>query len=360
MKQHTTASRLFILTVSGILGSLVGCSPEQTFSGPPQNNGQGGSSSEQSSDTTTTGGMGYPGTGGASAQDTSGQGGAATGGASSQQTGGAGNATGGAASDTGGKSSTGGTKTSTGGTGTKTSTGGTKASTGGSKATGGKSSTGGADSDPTGGKASTGGATAAGTTAPANTGTTVEFSASGKATGAMSGWGYVAMGATDTVTSPTCGSSQTEITATAPCTSTTNWEGTGLCVTGEVPIADTAYKSWGLAVGVGASVSKTEGLGQSFSSVTISVSGTPKTNLRAQVHLVGEPDGTTYCAMLTPGTAIPFTDFVTDCWETTPAGTAITAADVPNIDKIAVQVSANDTAAITVTNLCITGIEFAK
>jgi hypothetical protein len=61
---------------------------------------------------------------------------------------------------------------------------------------------------------------------------------------------------------------------------------------------------------------------------------------------------------MTSGTAIPFASFATDCYNPVPTGAKITATDVPNIDRINVQVSSG-TAAITVTNLCITGITFS-
>ena len=193
-----------------------------------------------------------------------------------------------------------------------------------------------------------------------NTGKTVTFT-TGKAAGAMSGWAFVAMGTTDTVSDPTCGTAKALITEAAPCATTTNWSTTAsLCVTGSVPIADApTYASWGLSIGVNASATDGVGLGQSFSSVTIAVTGSPLTGLRATVHKAGEAAKVSYCATLTPGTAIPLTSFITDCYNGTAAiGTKITAADVPNIDKIGVQVSSG-TVAIPVTNLCITGITFS-
>jgi hypothetical protein len=60
---------------------------------------------------------------------------------------------------------------------------------------------------------------------------------------------------------------------------------------------------------------------------------------------------------MTSGTAIAFTSFNTKCYDTPPDGVALTAADVPNIDEIYVDVP-SITTAITVTNLCITGIAF--
>jgi hypothetical protein len=62
---------------------------------------------------------------------------------------------------------------------------------------------------------------------------------------------------------------------------------------------------------------------------------------------------------MTSGLAIPFTSFNTKCENSPPDGKALTAADVPDIDKISVQVPSNYYA-ISVTNLCLTGIKFAK
>jgi hypothetical protein len=117
--------------------------------------------------------------------------------------------------------------------------------------------------------------------------------------------------------------------------------------------------NWGVLVGLNSTDPAGSGLGQSFTSVTITVTGAPSSGLRAQVHKKGDTDAVTYCAALTSGTAIPFTSFVTDCYNTVPAGTKIAAGDVTNIDKIAVQVSSGS-AAITVAELCIAKIDFAK
>jgi hypothetical protein len=214
--------------------------------------------------------------------------------------------------------------------------------------------TGGAYSAPTGGAVAypTGGA------ATANTGKTVTF-VSGKAVGAMTGYGWTSLGATDTISSPTCGASMAPITGATPCNSITNWSSTtALCVSGNVPIADVpTYASWGLDIGVSATYPATGGLGQSFTSITISVTGSPLTGLRAQVHRLGDPVGTSYCAPITSGTAIRFTTFSVDCYNTVPKGPFIAAADVTNIDIVDVQVPSG-AAAIAVTNLCITGITF--
>jgi len=225
--------------------------------------------------------------------------------------------------------------------------------------------TGGTTYAPTGGiVAPTGGTTTVtptgGTTSTSPTGTTVTFAA-GKAVGAMTGYGWVALGTADSVTDPTCGAGKTPITAAASCLTSTTWSSTtGLCISGSVPALGTPPDytgNWGVSVGVNADAAG-GGLGQSFSSITIAVSGTPSSGLRAMVHKKGDPDATSYCAALTAG-AMPLTSFSTTCYNTATPGTAITAADVPNIDKISVQVSSG-AAAIAVSSLCITGITFAK
>jgi hypothetical protein len=199
-----------------------------------------------------------------------------------------------------------------------------------------------------------------GTPSSTPTGTTVTFAA-GKAQGAMVGYGWVALGTADTITDPTCGPAKTAISAAASCLTSTNWSSaSALCVTGTVPALGTPPDytgNWGLSVGVNADTAL-GGLGQSFSSITIAVSGSPSSGLRAMVHKKGDPDATSYCATLTSG-AMPLTSFSTTCYTPAAPGTPITAADVPNIDKISVQVSSG-TAAIAVSNLCITGITFAK
>jgi hypothetical protein len=187
--------------------------------------------------------------------------------------------------------------------------------------------------------------------------------ASGKAAGAMTGYGWVALGSADTVTDPTCGPSKAAITSAAPCATSTNWSTTtGLCITGSIPALGTPPDytgNWGVSVGVNAGPAAGTGLGQSFASITIAVAGSPATGLRAMVHRSGDPDATSYCYALTPGTAIPLTSFSTTCYNTATPGTALTAADVPKIDKVSVQVSSG-AAAISVASLCINGITFAN
>ena len=357
MRQHLKASSLFILSLSGIIGYIVGCSPEQQMAipnnvaGSASNGGAGGSSSTPSG----TGGDSYPGTGGAGAN--TGGAGANTGGANAN-TGGAGANVGGAGVTGGAAGVTGGSKATTGGAGV---TGGSKATTGGKAGTTGGAgvTTGGASVvTPTGGAATTTGGAAGptGGAAATNSGTTVTFSSSGKATGAMSGWAYVSLGSGDSITDPTCGG--TTITNAAPCNTSTTWTG-GVCMTGDVPAlpaspTDADYKAnWGVSIGVNAGDPDTVTLGQSFTSITFAMTGTPSTGLRAQVTT---SDGTVYCATMTPGTALALTSFKVSCYAATP-GAALTAAGVKNITKVEVQVSSSSTDT-PVTKLCLTGITF--
>jgi hypothetical protein len=218
---------------------------------------------------------------------------------------------------------------------------------------------GGTTSNSTASTKATGGTVTATTTAATtnpNTGKTVTFKA-GKAEGAMSGYGYVALGSDDEVTSPDCDG--TPITSSAPCESGTKWEAdTSLCITGSIPAlpakpVDADYASnWGVSIGINATNPDSGTLNQAHTSIAFTITGKPTTGLRAQVS-IGSID---YCYdKVASGTAIPFTSFNTACWDN--SGTSLTAANVAKIEKVALQVSSSSTA-ITVTSLCITGITF--
>ena len=206
-----------------------------------------------------------------------------------------------------------------------------------------------------GGSPATGGSPAAG-------GNSVTFSA-GQAQGAMTGYGWVAMGtAGDAVTDPNCGASApyAAITATAACTTQTHWNSdTSLCMTGTIaalPAAPTQadYSSnWGLEIGVNANSDAVSTIGVAHTSINVGVTS-PATGLRVNIHRKGDPDTSPYCASYT-GSAIPLTSFNTACWDN--SGTAFTAADATNIDKVMIQVPSSGTA-VTVTNMCMTGITF--
>jgi len=357
MKRTQRATSLLITAVASFF-AVQGCNTTTSLQPvPQQDDGSGGDTSVVG----TTGGATGVNTGVSTGGTSSGVGGTTT----QASTGGttmSGGDTGGTASGvtTGGRVATGG-RAPTGGRSTAGATGGSVGlATGGDgvvAATGGTPVVGATGGTPAVG--ATGGAAAIG-----NTGKVVTFT-TGKANGAMSGWAFVALGSADTITDPTCGTAKAAITAAAPCTTSANWSSaTGLCVTGAIPALPatptaTDYSSnWGLSVGVNSTETAGGGLGQSLTSMAITVTGSPLTGLRAVVHRKGDADSVSYCAALTSGTAIALTSFVTDCYNTTPTGTKITSADIPNIDKVSVQVSSGGTA-ITVANLCITGITFS-
>ena len=97
--------------------------------------------------------------------------------------------------------------------------------------------------------------------------------------------------------------------------------------------------------------------GDTFKTITFSMTGSPLTGLRAVLHKNGDPNTTGYCASMTPGTAVAISDFNSACWDG--SGTSLTDADVPSIDKVGVQVSSS-AAAATVSNLCLTKIAFGN
>jgi hypothetical protein len=194
---------------------------------------------------------------------------------------------------------------------------------------------------------------------PAASGNAVTF-ASGQAQGAMTGYGWVAMGPSgDTVSSPDCGAAApyATITNAAPCLTQTHWNtADSLCITGAIPALGTPpdYSgNWGIEIGVNANSDAVSAIGTAHASINVAVTGAAA-GLRVNIHRKGDPDNTPYCASYT-GAAIPLTSFNTACWDN--SGTAFTAADAPNIDKVMIQVPSG-TAAVTVTNMCMTGITF--
>jgi hypothetical protein len=302
-------------------------------------------------------GSGGSGSGGNASGGSSGSGGSTTGNGGSTTGNGGKTGSGGSTTGNGGKTGSGGSTTGNGG---KTGSGGSTTGNGGKTGSGGSTTGNGGVTGNGGATTSNGGTTGSSTT---NTGTTVVFGA-GKGQGAMTGYGYVALGAADTITSPTCGASAAPITKAAPCKSDPNWSKTdALCISGSVPVlaaTDPDYTgNWGVSVGVNAGDPDTVTLGQSFTSVAITVTGSPSSGLRAIVHRKGDPEDTQYCLAYASG-AMALTSFSLTCYDSASPGTKITTADIPNINKVAVQVTSNQTAAITVTDLCITKIEFAK
>jgi hypothetical protein len=187
----------------------------------------------------------------------------------------------------------------------------------------------------------------------------------GKGVGAMTGYGWAALGPADSISSPTC-VADTPITSAAPCLSQTNWGTTypgypnALCVSASIPTTNPSV-NWGIQVGVNANDPNTAGIGQPFKTVAVSASGAPTGDVRIELHRSGDPDATTYCAHWTnSATAVPLISFNTNCWDTTgTTGTKLTAADIPTIDKVGFQVAPGSTT-ITLTNLCVHSITFGN
>ncbi len=265
--------------------------------------------------------------------------------------------------ETGGNDGSGGDPSSGGvsGSGGDSSSGGNQ-DTGGNGDSGGSQGNGGSS---TGGSSSNAGAGGSGSNtcgvSPADN--AVAF-CNGQAAGAMTGWGWVALGSADTITDPTCDTSKAAITSDAACLTATNWnQSDALCMSGTVPAlsdtpTDSEYSSnWGVQIGVNAKDPNAAMGDHGYKTITFTVTGSPSTGLRALLHRSGDGDGTSYCAPLTSGTAIPLTSFNNKCWDS--SGDDLTDADVPNIDKVSVQVTSTATAA-TVDKLCLTKVEFGN
>jgi hypothetical protein len=196
---------------------------------------------------------------------------------------------------------------------------------------------------------------------PGSGGTTAAVTfVNGQAAGAMSGYGWAALGRKDMLTSPTCGGKP--ITADTPCASTINWSASsGLCVDGTLPALPLAASAtdygdnWGILFSANASLEAGGTLGQSYRTLTLNLTGTPLTGLRALVHRKWDQDSFNYCATLIPGMKLAFTAFNSSCWDG--RGTQLASTDVPDIDWIGVQVCPSTTAT-QVSNLCLISIFF--
>jgi hypothetical protein len=214
-----------------------------------------------------------------------------------------------------------------------------------------------------GGIVTIGGSTGAGgTTAPPNAGTVVTI-ADYQARGAMTGYGWIALGARDVVTDPTCSSPAGPITSDTACDDTMWSSPTAYCMSGTLPALPTPTAqsdydlNWGIQLGINATPTNGGTLGQSFSAVAISVTGSPSAGLRAVVHRTGDAEDATYCSPISPGVSVAFTSFNTSCWDN--LGTYLPATEVANLDQVGVQVPST-TSSISVQNLCVTGITFSR
>lgn len=188
----------------------------------------------------------------------------------------------------------------------------------------------------------------------------------GKADGPLKGYGWIALGMQDMLTDPTCDTDKHVIDSAHACTTTTNWSTSdSLCMSGKIPAlpaspAQVDYNNnWGIQIGVNTSEPPGITLGKSYTSIAITISGSPSTGLRAELHVKGEPAGQTYCADLTSGQAIEFSKFNQECWngDAAAASKALSMDNIQNIDKVGIQVSST-MEEIKVDKLCLRSIEF--
>lgn len=219
-----------------------------------------------------------------------------------------------------------------------------------------------------------------------------QASGGGQLASVVSGHGWVAPGAQDTITSPTCADNTSAPTTTVPITEANPCPSTGiavwgagstnaLCMSGSIPLVTdtTAYPSgdyndnWGLQIGIDISSTGAVLGVSSYSKITLNFTGSVNPNgaaIRAELHRKGDGADATFCAIAASGMPISLTAFSTQCWSgcstaQAPAGISDTntcyslnAADIPNIDKIDIHISSDATNAYTVSNFCWTGITF--
>jgi hypothetical protein len=159
----------------------------------------------------------------------------------------------------------------------------------------------------------------------------------------MDGIAWVAPGAQNTVTAPTCDAGGTPITSANPCMTKQHWPfSSGLCADGTLPalpaspLPPSYPDNRELRIGVNAR-DPVGSIGPDisyFNTVAFSFTPTPRTGWRAFVHRKGDPDSDVYCVeKVTPAANIPLTQFNTKCWGD-PSTVYLTSADLPAIDQI--------------------------
>jgi hypothetical protein len=199
--------------------------------------------------------------------------------------------------------------------------------------------------------------------------------AAGKASGVMKGYGYIALGASDTATSPVCdntangGTASESITSAKPCPeaggkSVWSTPDVGLCISGSIPMVTGGdyTGNWGLQIGCNVSDPAGTAIETAYSKITFNFSDAgvnPKnTDVRGELHIKGDDSGKTYCATVTSGAASSLIAFNTACWDG--SGDNLTADKIPNIDKIGIQLSSSDKKSYEVKDFCWTGLSFTK
>jgi hypothetical protein len=202
------------------------------------------------------------------------------------------------------------------------------------------------------------------------------FSA-GKASGLMTGYGYIALGKADTATSPVCdntansGSASELITADKPCPeaggkSVWSTPEVGLCISGSIPVVTGGdyTGNWGLQIGCNVSDPAGGTIGSDYSKITFTFNDAgvnPKnTDVRGEIHVKGEAADKTYCATVVSGAPTSLIAFNKECWDGSNTELSLKASDVANIDKIGIQLSSGDKKGYEVKDFCWTGISFTK
>ena len=247
---------------------------------------------------------------------------------------------------------------------------------GGTAGSGGNAGSGSGGSGGSGGGGSTGT-----TTCQAAPGADAVNFCNGKAQGVMAGYAYIALGAADTASDPKCAPDSANtavtqaITKATPCptTGTTVWKAAdSLCISGTIPkvVGGDYTGNWGLQIGVNtidppATSAGSGTLGKTYSTISVTTTGTvapTNTAIRVVIHTVDmAADANPYCATMSKsGAVITLTSFNTECWGPTATAKTLAATDIPNIDKIGVQISSDITNEYTVTDYCVTGITFGS
>jgi hypothetical protein len=214
----------------------------------------------------------------------------------------------------------------------------------------------------------------------------------------MKGYAYIALGVDDTATSPVCADHADDLTntrqitaptpgqcmedgKTCPLDGHTVWaDSNKLCIKGSIPVVSGGdyTKNWGLQIGAntsqppadqdgGKTLGENSDKAASYTTITATTSGsiTPadtkyKAAVRVVIHLksmacTDDP----YCATMESGTPIKLTSFTTACWGScTGSCKKLTTDDIPNIDKIGIQICADTYTSYTADPYCLESIVF--
>ena len=150
------------------------------------------------------------------------------------------------------------------------------------------------------------------------------------------------------------------------------WKNEGdLCISGSIPkVVGGDYKSnWGLQIGVNtadppATAAGAGTLGKTYSTIALTYTGTVAPDnkaIRAVIHLVSQGcSDDPYCATICSRARRWTSPRSTPSAGASAGGATLTAADIPNIDKIGIQISSDVTNDYTVNDFCLTGIQFGN